>query len=163
MRYQEEPRPCPIEAYAALQAEEPLRPYRYEPKALGPLDVEVAITHCGICHTDLHLINNDWGISTYPLVPGHEIVGLVMQRGYAVMDLTPGQRVGIGWLARTCFQCEQCCSGYENLCANWEPTCVGREGGYATRIRVDSRFAYPIPDGIPSAYAAPLLCGGITV
>ena len=86
-----------ISAYAALQAGQPLQPYRYVPKELGPNDVEIAVSHCGICHTDLHLTNNDFGISSYPLVPGHEIVGRVALRGSRARALEIGQRVGVGW------------------------------------------------------------------
>jgi alcohol/geraniol dehydrogenase (NADP+) len=152
-----------VAAYAAITRGASLTPYRYAPKPLGPMDVEVQITHCGMCHTDLHLINDDAGISAYPLVPGHEIVGTVTGLGAAVSALTAGQRVGIGWLAGADLSCEQCTAGLDNLCANGQPTCLGREGGYATHVRVDSRFAFPIPDGLRSEHAAPLLCAGITV
>lgn len=152
-----------IDCLAAFAAREKLRPFQYEPAELGSLDLELVITHCGICHSDLHLINNDWGFSTFPLVPGHEIVGTVSALGAAVRDLKPGQRAGVGWQAGACMECEQCQHGDHNLCARWVPTCVGRYGGYATRIRVDSRFAFSIPGGFESAEAAPLLCGGITV
>ena len=152
-----------IDCLAAYGAREKLRAFQYEPAELAPLDVELDITHCGICHSDLHLINNDWGFSTFPLVPGHEIVGTVSALGAAVRNFQRGQRVGVGWQAAACMECEQCRSGYENLCARWVPTCVGRYGGYANRIRVDSRFAFPIPSGYDSAEVAPLLCGGITV
>ncbi len=127
------------------------------------MDVELRVTHCGICHTDLHLINNDFGLSSYPLVPGHEIVGVVSDVGDQVTQLRAGQRMGVGWLAGACFVCEQCAAGRDNLCPSGQPTCLGREGGFASRIRVDSRFAFPIPDGLASEAAAPLLCAGITV
>ena len=152
-----------ISAYAALQARQPLEAYRYVPKELGPNDVEIAVSHCGMCHTDLHLKNDDFGLSSYPLVPGHEIVGHVSQLGSAVRDLSIGQRVGVGWLAGACFGCEQCDSGHDNICPKGQPTCVGREGGYATHVRVDGRFAFPIPEALPSEAAAPLFCAGITV
>lgn len=152
-----------IKAYVAMQAGESLVPYEYTPRELGPLDVEIKITHCGMCHTDLHLIQNDFGLSTYPLVPGHEIVGRVSQIGTAVTGISLGQRVGVGWLAGACFSCEQCSAGKDNLCPSGQPTCLGREGGYATHVRVDSRLAFSLPDSLPSEYAAPLLCAGITV
>jgi alcohol/geraniol dehydrogenase (NADP+) len=152
-----------IEAFAAAGPGATLTPHRYMPRPLGPMDVEIAITHCGMCHTDLHLINDDAGISTYPLVPGHEVVGTVTQMGSAVTTLSAGQRVGVGWLAGADLTCEQCTAGHDNLCASGQPTCLGREGGYATRIRVDARFAFPLPDGMSSEHAAPLLCAGITV
>jgi uncharacterized zinc-type alcohol dehydrogenase-like protein len=152
-----------ISAFAALKVGQPLEPYRYLPKELGPNDVEIAVTHCGMCHTDLHLTNNDFGISTYPLVPGHEIIGHVSALGSAVQALTMGQRVGVGWLAGACFACDQCDAGHDNTCPRGQPTCVGHEGGYATHVRVDGRLAFPIPDALPSEAAAPLFCGGIAV
>ena len=128
-----------INAYAALQAGQPLQAYRYVPKELGPNEVEIAVSHCGICHTDLHLTNNDFGISSYPLVPGHEIVGHVTQLGNQARTLAIGQRVGAGWWAGACFACNQCDSGYDNSCPKAQPACVGHEGGYATHVRVDER------------------------
>lgn len=152
-----------INAYAAMLAGQSLQPHKYVPKDLDPMGVEIQISHCGMCHTDLHLINNDFGMSAYPLVPGHEIVGIVSQVGGGETGLGVGQRVGVGWLAGACFVCEQCAAGRDNLCPKGQPTCLGREGGYATHVRIDSRFAFPIPDPIPSEVAAPLLCAGITV
>jgi uncharacterized zinc-type alcohol dehydrogenase-like protein len=102
-------------------------------------------------------------MSSYPLVPGHEIVGTLQQVGPAVTQLHPGQRVGIGWQADSCGECEWCARGEENLCARAGPTCVGRPGGFAQSIRVNSHFAIPIPDELSSENTAPLLCGGITV
>ena len=153
----------PINCLAAHAAKEPLRPYHYEPGDLGAGDVELDITHCGICHSDLHLINNDWGLSVYPMVPGHEIIGHVTALGPSAKSLKIGQRVGVGWQARSCLECEYCLRGEENLCAKDQATCIGRPGGYANRIRVHSHFAFPIPEVIESESAGPLLCGGITV
>lgn len=153
----------PIDCLAAHAAKEPLRPFQYEPPQLGPGDVEIQITHCGICHSDLHLIDNDWGMSIYPLVPGHEIIGTVTAVGASVTSLEIGKRVGVGWQAGACLDCAYCLRGEENLCARNQPTCVGRPGGFAERIRVHSHFAFPIPEAIDSQTAGPLLCGGITV
>lgn len=152
-----------VDAYAAREAGASLAPFDFEPEALGPHDVEIAITHCGICHSDLHLIDNDWQTSQFPLVPGHEVVGTVAHKGPLVTHLEPGARVGVGWQCGSCLQCEWCERGDENLCASIAETCVGRPGGFADRIRVDSRFAFAIPDSLSSEVAAPLLCGGITV
>jgi alcohol/geraniol dehydrogenase (NADP+) len=135
----------------------------YPKKALGPFDVEVKVSHCGICHSDLHLLANDWGISTYPLVPGHEIVGHVTEMGASVAHLTRGQRVGIGWQSGSCGTCEQCVKGNENLCGALKATCVGNLGGFANFVQTDSRFAFPIPESLASENVAPLLCAGITV
>jgi len=152
-----------IHGLAVHAAGAELLAYKYSPGELAPTEVEVRISHCGICHSDVHLIDNDWGISKYPFIPGHEIVGTVTLTGSAVRDLKVGQRVGIGWQADSCGICEWCRQGAENLCAQSQPTCVGRNGGYADSIRVNSRFAIPVPDALESENVAPLLCGGITV
>jgi uncharacterized zinc-type alcohol dehydrogenase-like protein len=109
------------------------------------------------------LIANDWGISQYPFIPGHEIVGKVTAVGSEVRSLEVGQRVGLGWQSNSCGVCEWCSQGMENLCALAEGTCVHRHGGYADRVRANARFVIPIPDALESENAAPLLCGGITV
>jgi alcohol/geraniol dehydrogenase (NADP+) len=149
-------------AFAALAAKQPLVSYQYEPHPLRPQDVEIEISHCGVCHSDLHLIDNDWSSSVYPLVPGHEIVGTVTAVG-ADCALVPGQRVGVGWQRSACLECEYCRAGEENLCSRQEAICVGHMGGFADRIRLDGRFAFPLPASLDSAAAAPLLCAGVTV
>ncbi|HKF49976.1 MAG TPA: NAD(P)-dependent alcohol dehydrogenase [Terracidiphilus sp.] len=130
---------------------------------MGPLEVEIGISHCGICHSDLHLISNDWGISQYPFIPGHEVIGKVIAVGAGVHTLKAGQRVGLGWQSNSCGECEWCTRGMENLCLQAEATCVHRHGGYADRVRANARFVIPIPDSLDSQATAPLLCGGITV
>jgi uncharacterized zinc-type alcohol dehydrogenase-like protein len=152
-----------IHGLAAHAAGAELLPFRYEPGTLGPQDVEIAISHCGVCHSDLHLIANDWGLSHYPFIPGHEIVGKISAVGSGVHALQVGQRVGLGWQSNSCGECEWCRTGQENLCATMEATCVHRHGGYADRVRANARFVAPIPDTLASESAAPLLCGGITV
>ena len=152
-----------IQGLAAHAAGSELLPLRYDPGKLGAYEVEISITHCGVCHSDLHLIANDWGISQYPFIPGHEVVGTVAALGSEVRTLELGQRVGLGWQSNSCGHCEWCMRGQENLCAASEGTCVHRHGGYADRIRADSRFVVPIPDALPSEQSAPLLGGGITV
>jgi uncharacterized zinc-type alcohol dehydrogenase-like protein len=152
-----------IHGLAAHAAGAQLVPYRYDPGELGRHEVEVKITHCGVCASDVHLIDNDWGFSKFPFIPGHEIVGTVSAAGAEVRSLKVGQRVGIGWQADSCGICEWCRQGDEHLCAKSQPTCVGRNGGYADAIRVNSRFAIPVPEALESENAAPLLCGGITV
>ena len=137
--------------------------YKYDPGALGANEVDIKISHCGVCHSDVHLIDNDWGISKYPFIPGHEIVGTVVGVGSAVKDHTMGERVGVGWQANSCGICEWCRQGEEHLCAKAQPTCVGRNGGFADKVRVNSRFAVPVPAALESESAAPLLCAGITV
>jgi alcohol/geraniol dehydrogenase (NADP+) len=154
---------APIQGLAAHAAGAELLPFRYDPGALGPHDVEIAISHCGICHSDLHLITNDWGISHFPFIPGHEIIGKVNAVGSEVHSLQLGQRVGLGWQSNSCGECEWCTKGMENLCLKAEATCVHRHGGYADRVRANARFVLPIPEALESEHAAPLLCGGITV
>ncbi len=150
-------------AYAAHAKGGPLVPFVYDPPPLGPHDVEIRVTHCGICHSDVHLVDGDWGAGTYPMVPGHEIVGTVAAVGPDVRHLQVGQRVGVGWQRASCLSCELCNAGHENLCAQSEDTCVDHYGGFADRVRVDGRFAFPLPDALASENAAPLLCGGVTV
>jgi uncharacterized zinc-type alcohol dehydrogenase-like protein len=152
-----------IHGLAAHAAGAQLLPYKYDAGELGENEVEIKISHCGICHSDVHLINNDWGMSKYPFIPGHEIVGTVAAVGGAVRDRQIGERVGVGWQADSCGICEYCRQGDEHLCAQSQPTCVGRNGGYADAIRVNSRFAIPVPEQLESENVAPLLCAGITV
>jgi uncharacterized zinc-type alcohol dehydrogenase-like protein len=153
-----------VHAHACKMPEAVLDPFEYRTEGeIGPHDVDLEISHCGICHSDVHLIDNDWGINRYPLVPGHEIVGSVRALGALVDDLKLGQRVGVGWQRGSCGRCAHCRAGDENVCTKMEATCVGHFGGFADRIRIDSRFCFPIPDALDSAHAAPLLCAGVTV
>jgi uncharacterized zinc-type alcohol dehydrogenase-like protein len=152
-----------IRGLAVHAAGAQLVPYKYDPGELKASEVEVRISHCGVCHSDIHLIDNDWGFSKYPFIPGHEIVGTVSAIGSEVRDRKVGERVGIGWQADSCGICKWCRQGDEHLCANAQPTCVGRNGGYADAVRVNSRFAIPVPETLESENVAPLLCAGITV
>ncbi len=133
---------------------------------LGPLgheDVEVAVEHCGVCHSDLSVLNNDWGISQYPAVLGHEVIGRVSALGPGAKGLKVGQHVGVGWTANSCQHCRQCLSGDQHLCNKAQPTIVGRRGGFASHIRAHWSWTIPLPDALNCAEAGPLLCGGITV
>lgn len=152
-----------IHAQATRTAKQTLAPFEYQTSVLGHNDVRLEITHCGICHSDIHLIDNDWAISQYPLVPGHEIVGTVIELGAGVHHLKKGERVGVGWQCGSCMECEFCVRGDENLCEKSSATCVGHFGGFADGVVVDARFAFLIPESLPSETTAPLLCGGITV
>ncbi len=152
-----------IHGFATHAAGAELLPYKYDPGEIKPADVEIKITHCGVCHSDLHLIDNDWGISQYPFIPGHEIVGTVAKIGSEITDLALGDRVGVGWQANSCGHCEWCRKGMENLCAKSQGTCVHRNGGFADSVRVNARFVIPIPAALESENVAPLLCAGITV
>lgn len=139
-----------------------LRRFSYDAD-LGPHEVLIRITHCGICHSDIHLIDDDWGSTPYPLVPGHEVVGIVARCGDAVVGLEPGERVGVGWQCGACFACEHCAEGHENACQSLRATCKGHFGGFAEHLIVDARFAFALPEALPSAEAAPLMCAGTTV
>ncbi len=150
-------------AYAASEPGGSLQPFEYFAPPLGPDDVEIEVSCCGVCASDLHMLHNNWGLSSYPIVPGHEVVGIVRELGPAVTHLKVGDRVGVGWQSAACMHCEWCQSGEHELCPTQEATCVGRHGGFADRLRVDGRFAIPIPDALESEPAAPLLCAGITV
>src|ERR1700744_6585393 len=152
-----------IHGFAVHAAGAHLLAYKYDPGELQTHEETIQLTTCSVCHSDVHLIDNDWGISKYPFIPGHEIVGTVMGVGSGVKDRTMGERVGVGWQADSCGICEWCRQGQEHLCAKSQPTCVGRNGGFADRVRVNSRFAIPIPTSLESENAAPLMCGGITV
>jgi len=152
-----------IRAYAALSAGKPLEPFAYDSGPLGPEQVEIAITSCGICHSDLSMLDNEWGFSSYPLVGGHEAVGTVVATGEYVKGVKVGDTVGIGWFSGSCLHCPQCLSGNHNLCNTAEQTIVGRYGGFAERVRCHWLWAIPIPKSMDLAKAGPLFCGGITV
>ncbi len=152
-----------IRAYAAHRPGAPLEPFRYEAGPLGPDEVEIEVRWCGICHSDLSMLDDEWGISVYPLVPGHEVVGTVAAVGEHVDHLEPGQWVGLGWYSGSCMHCRECMSGDHNLCRSVEQTIVGRHGGFAERVRCRAEWAIPLPDGLDARAAGPLFCGGITV
>ncbi|HEY0786953.1 MAG TPA: NAD(P)-dependent alcohol dehydrogenase [Acidobacteriaceae bacterium] len=152
-----------IHGFGVHAAGAELLPFKYEPADLRPQDIEIRITHCGVCHSDISLIDNDWGLSQYPFIPGHEIIGTVSEKGALVEGLELGDRVGVGWQADSCGHCEWCRKGEEHLCAQAQPTCVHRHGGYADAIRVNGRFALRIPEALQSETTAPLLCAGSTV
>ncbi len=152
-----------IRAYAANEPNGKLEPFEYDPEALGSDEVDIDVDFCGICHSDLSMWNNDWEMSVYPLVPGHEISGRIRAKGEGVIHLEVGQKVGLGWFSRSCGTCEQCINGDFNLCAQGEGTIVGRHGGFADKVRTQALWASPIPEGVDPATAGPLFCGGITV
>ena len=152
-----------IKAYAAFEAKGPLKPFEYDPGELGPNEVEIDVRYCGICHSDVSMIDNEWGMAQFPLVPGHEVVGTVAKMGAQVKGLTLGQNVGLGWHAGYCNECEHCHSGDQNLCASGQPTMVGHHGGFADKVRAMANSVVPIPEGIDLESAGPLFCGGITV
>lgn len=152
-----------IKCYAAPSAKAPLQPYEFDPGELGLEEIEIKVSHCGLCHSDLSMLDNDWGMTKYPFVPGHEAVGTIVAMGHEAKGLQLGQRVGIGWSAYSCLACHECLSGDHNLCSHNQGTIVGRHGGFADRLRCQWTWARPLPDALDLVSAGPLLCGGITV
>jgi len=152
-----------IRAYAASEARGKLERYEYDPGPLAGDSVEIDVIACGLCHSDLSMLNNDWGLSAYPFVPGHEVVGKVAAVGDQVTTVSEGDTVGLGWYSGSCMTCDQCMSGNHNLCAANEGTIVGRHGGFADKVRCKAAWAIPLPDGVDAKKAGPLFCGGITV
>jgi D-arabinose 1-dehydrogenase-like Zn-dependent alcohol dehydrogenase len=137
-------------------------PFFYE-RDVGPRDVLVRITHCSVARGDIQFINDDWGDARFPLVPGHEIVGVVEEAGADVADLRRGDRVGIGYQQEACFECDYCREGTEQLCPGQKVIAVDRYGGLADHIVIDGRFAFTLPAQLQSAPSAPLLSSGLTV
>ena len=152
-----------IKAWAAPSAGSALEPYEYDPGPLGVEDVEIAVDHCGICHSDLSMLDNEWGFTAYPFVPGHEAIGRVVALGSEAKGLRIGQRVGLGWNAHSCMHCAQCLAGRQHLCREVQGTITGRHGGFADKVRCHWVWAVPLPDALPASESGPLLCGGITV
>ena len=152
-----------INAYAAKEAGRPLERFSYEAGDLSPNEVEIDVLYCGICHSDLSMIDNEWGMSEFPLVAGHEVVGTIAATGSQVKHLETGMTVGLGWHSGYCGECLSCKTGDQNLCAGAEGTIVARHGGFADTVRADASSVVVIPEGMDLASAGPLFCGGITV
>ncbi len=152
-----------IRAYASHGPGQPFEAFEYEPGALGSNDVEIDVLACGICHSDLSLVENDWSNTRYPFVGGHEVVGTVAAAGDDVTHLKSGDTVGLGWHSGACMVCERCMSGDHNLCRRSQATLLGRHGGFAEKVRCQSEFAVRLPRDVDAQKAGPLFCGGITV
>lgn len=152
-----------VKALAAFSAGGPLQPYEYDAGEPGADQVDIDVEYCGICHSDLSMLDNQWGMSAWPLVPGHEVVGRISALGANVTTRKVGERVGLGWFSGTCMNCTQCMSGDHNLCLTAESTIVGRHGGFATKVRAKAPWAIPLPDNVAADGAGPLFCGGVTV
>ena len=152
-----------VNAYAAHEAGGKLEKFQYELPELGSDQVDIKVDYCGICHSDLSMLNNEWGMTQYPLVPGHEIVGEIVAVGNEVKNLNIGDKVGLGWFSGSCMHCDQCMDGSQHLCGTAEATIVGRHGGFGDYVRGHWSWAIQLPKGIDMAKAGPLLCGGITV
>ncbi|TMW61710.1 hypothetical protein Poli38472_010773 [Pythium oligandrum] len=165
--------PRTVNAYAATKPGLQVEPFQYQARPLGLEDVEIAISHCGICGSDLHTISGGWGGANYPVVPGHEIVGTITSIGSDVKHLKVGDRVGVGAMVFSCLNkdtCKECASDHESYCTKcvftYNSTYVDGQsayGGYAEYVRVSGHYAFKIPEEIPSDVAAPLLCAGVTV
>ncbi|MFP4147278.1 MAG: NAD(P)-dependent alcohol dehydrogenase [Halorhodospira sp.] len=159
------------QAYAAQSPDSGLAPYEIDRRAPRPDDVAIEIDYCGVCHTDIHFVQNDWGMTQYPVVPGHEIVGRVTAVGDQVQGFSPGDRVAVGCMVDSCRECTACEHGLEQYCAEGPVLTyngIDRHdgqvtyGGYSERIVVSDRFVAHVPDQLDPASAAPLLCAGIT-
>ena len=153
-----------INAYAAHSAGAELVPYQFDAGELQAHQVEVEVEYCGLCHSDVSVINNEWGNAVYPVVGGHEIIGIITQLGSEAKGLKIGQRVGIGWTAESCQYCDPCVSGQQVLCTGEKKaTIVGHAGGFADKVRAGWQWIIPLPNDLDPESAGPLLCGGITV
>jgi uncharacterized zinc-type alcohol dehydrogenase-like protein len=157
--------------YAALDAKSPLVPFSFERRAPGAQDIVVEVLYCGVCHTDLHRVRNEWGGSCFPVVPGHEIVGRVVAAGSAVSKFTVGQIAAVGVIVDSCRTCPSCQSDEEQYCAEGPTETYNSpdrfdgsitHGGYSNNYVVDERFAHRVPENLNLAAVAPLLCAGIT-
>lgn len=152
-----------IRAYAAMQPGQELVPYSFDAGALLPHEVEIQVEYCGLCHSDISIIQDDWHVSKYPVVPGHEVIGRVLRLGTQAKGLLIGQRVGLGWTAETCESCSACIQGERVFCKNLVPSIVGHAGGFADKVRASWQWVIPLPEGLDPVSAGPLLCGGVTV
>ena len=161
----------PVNSYAAMSSNTPLEAYNFERRAVGPDDVQIDILFCGVCHSDLHQVKNEWGGSQYPMVPGHEIVGTVLSVGTNVTKFKVGDLVGVGVMVDSCKTCKTCTQDLEQYCEEgFVGTYNNKErnsdkitmGGYSTKIVVDEYYTFKIAPTLPLAAVAPLLCAGIT-
>ena len=152
-----------IKAYAAHNPKEDLKPFEYDPGILGDKEVEIDVEYCGICHSDLSMIDNEWGLTQYPIVPGHEVSGKISAIGKDVKNLKVGDNVGLGWHKEYCEDCYNCDSGDKNLCTNAQGTIISNHVGFADKVRANFKSVVKIPDGIDMDSVGPLFCGGVTV
>lgn len=161
-----------IKAYGATAATEDLKPLNIERRQVGKDDIKIDITYCGVCHSDIHTVRNDWKGSTYPVVPGHEIIGRVVEAGNGVINYKVGDLVGVGCLVDSCHTCASCQQDLEQFCENGATFTYNSPnkhipgtqtyGGYSTSVVVDKQFVLRVPENLNEAATAPLLCAGIT-
>jgi uncharacterized zinc-type alcohol dehydrogenase-like protein len=159
-----------VAAYAAPAAKAPLERTTIERREVGERDVLIDIKFTGICHSDIHQVNEGWRKAIFPMVPGHEIAGVVAEVGPGVTKFEVGDRVGVGCMVDSCRECENCVAGLEQYCVKvptWTYNAVGKDGqttygGYAKNVVVDENYVVRIPDELSLDVAAPLLCAGIT-
>jgi propanol-preferring alcohol dehydrogenase len=142
-------------------ATSPLKLVELPPPVPGPGQIVIQVSHCGVCHTDLHTVEGELPLERLPVIPGHQVVGQVVDQGPGVKKFQPGDRVGLAWLYRTCGVCRFCLGGRENLCESAEFTGLHQDGGFAEQVVAAADFVYPLPADLPGESAAPLLCGGI--
>ncbi|WP_166831817.1 NADPH-dependent aldehyde reductase Ahr [Thalassoroseus pseudoceratinae] len=152
-----------VKAYAVTKAKGEFEPFEFELGDIDPYEVDISVESCGICHSDLSMGDDEWGMAQFPLVPGHEVIGKVSAAGDHVTHVKVGDRVGLGWHAGYCMMCDQCMGGDHNLCSDAEPTIAGRHGGFADTVRAKAPSVIKIPDALDASEAGPLLCGGIAV
>jgi alcohol dehydrogenase, propanol-preferring len=150
-----------MQAMVLESQREPLRLAELPEPSVGPGQVLIAVHACGVCRTDLHIVDGDLKRPKLPLVPGHQIVGTVVEAGEGAERFVPGERIGVPWLGWTCGECRYCLAGRENLCDRARFTGYDIDGGYAELAVADERFCFPIPEGYPDEQAAPLLCAGL--
>lgn len=163
--------PFPTKGMAAYSPDGPLRLMDFERRALGPKDVAIKLHYCGVCHSDIHVIHEDWGKVQFPQIVGHELAGEVVNVGSSASKFVVGARVGVGTMVNSCRHCSECQSGHENYCLNGNTQTYGSkdkdgtitQGGYSTFVVVDEDFVINIPAAMDLAEAGPLLCAGITV
>ncbi len=151
------------QAWVANESGAPFVKRSLDREPLGSEEVEVAVEYCGVCHSDISMWQNEWGMAAYPAVLGHEVVGRITGVGSHAKGLEVGQRVGVGWNSGSCMHCRQCMSGDQHLCNEAQPTIAGHFGGFASSMRAHWAWTLPLPEGLNVADAGPLLCGGITV
>tara|TARA_B110000305_G_scaffold235633_1_gene295599 strand:+ start:288 stop:1289 length:1002 start_codon:yes stop_codon:yes gene_type:complete len=152
-----------IKAYAAMSKGSSLELYEYEAEPLKPNEVNIKVESCGICHSDISAIDGSWGISKYPMVAGHEVIGEIIGIGSDVSLHKIGDRVGLGWHSGYCNDCVQCDAGDHNFCSSTKKTVFSQHGGFAEQVTADQVSVISIPTGVKHDDAGPLLCGGITV